>query len=137
MRFARTVAFAATLPLAASAGAQTCGDGLGGGKRTVENSHYIVAYATTPAAIEINRHFVVEFAVCPRGGARPPQAVRIDAHMPEHRHGMNYRPGVTVLRPGTYRAEGLLLHMPGRWELTFDVVTGNATERLSSTMRVE
>ena len=137
MRFARSFAFAATLPFAAIAYAQACGEGLGGGKRIVENGHYIVAYATTPAAIEINRHFVVDFVVCPRGGARSPQSVRIDASMPEHRHGMNYRPGVTVLRPGTYRAEGLLFHMPGRWDLTFDVVAGNATERLTSTMRVE
>jgi len=30
---------------------------------------------------------VLEFAVCPT-----PQSVRVDAWMPEHRHGMNYRP---------------------------------------------
>jgi hypothetical protein len=50
---------------------------------------------------------------------------------------MNYRAGVTVVKPGTYRAEGLLFHMPGRWDLTFDVVSGNSVERLASVIRVE
>ena len=57
--------------------------------------------------------------------------------MPEHRHGMNYRPEVTQISPGVYRAEGLLFHMPGRWDLTFDIVTGGTTQRLAATLHVE
>jgi hypothetical protein len=34
---------------------------------------------------------------------------------------MNYRPTVEARGDGRYRASGLLLHMPGRWQLTFAV----------------
>jgi len=127
-------AFALAVPLPA---APTCGSDLAGSRHTVENTHYTVAYATTPDPIPVGQHFVVDFAVCTHAGAKLPQAVRVDATMPEHKHGMNYRPGVTTVRPGTYRAEGLLFHMPGRWDLTFDLVAGNATERITQTLRLE
>ena len=32
---------------------------------------------------------------------------------------------------GRYRAEGLLFHMPGRWEVAFDVRAGEESERLT------
>jgi hypothetical protein len=128
--------FSAALSAAACA-AQPCGGDLGGTRHLIENARYAVAYTTAPDPIHVGQHFVVEFAVCARDGAKPADSVRVDANMPEHKHGMNYRPGVTTVRPGTYRAEGLLFHMPGRWELTFDVVAGNTTERMSETIRLE
>ncbi len=137
MTAAHGAAFAVAWLAASSAAAQSCGDTIAGDRRLVESSRYVVAYATRPDPIAVGRHFVVDFAVCPRDGAKPPQSVRVDANMPEHKHGMNYRAGVTVIRAGAYRAEGLLFHMPGRWDLTFDVVAGNTIERLSSTIRVE
>jgi hypothetical protein len=117
--------------------AQPCGEKLAGAKRTIENSRYVIAYVTVPEPIVVGQHFVVDFAVCPLEGAAVPQAVRVDANMPEHRHGMNYRAGVVGAGPGLYRAEGLLFHMRGRWDLTFDVVTAGKTERLASTLRIE
>jgi YtkA-like protein len=86
-----------------------------------------------PARGERGReHFVLEFAVCPA-----PESVRVDAWMPEHRHGMNYRPTVARLGDGRYRAEGLMLHMAGRWELVFDVRSGDSVERLTQSIRLE
>jgi hypothetical protein len=43
---------------------------------------------------------------------------------------MNYRPTVTTAGAGRFRAEGLMFHMPGAWELTFDVVAADGTERV-------
>lgn len=120
-----------------AAPAHACGEALRGERRTIENSRYTVAYGTNPAPIEVGRHFVVDFAVCPRAGAPAPQDVRVDATMPEHRHGMNYRASVVRSPAGAYRAEGMLFHMPGRWDLSFDLVAGNRTDRLIGTMRVE
>jgi YtkA-like len=117
--------------------AAPCGSTLPGDKRLLENARYQVAYRTEPQTVPVGTHFVVDFAVCPRGKAAAPTAVRVDANMPDHRHGMNYRPQVTTIGPGVYRAEGLLFHMPGRWDLTFDIVAGNATQRLASTLRIE
>jgi hypothetical protein len=38
---------------------------------------------------------------------------------------------------GRYRAEGLMFHMPGRWEFVFDVRAGGRTERLLRSVRIE
>ncbi|HEV8109104.1 MAG TPA: cytochrome-c peroxidase, partial [Burkholderiales bacterium] len=56
--------------------------------------------------------------------------------MPEHRHGMNYAPTVKALAPGRWRAEGLMFHMPGRWELVFEVTANGATDRLVTTYQL-
>jgi hypothetical protein len=134
----RLPALLAAAALATSAhAAGTCGGSLAGHAHAIESSRYVVAYVTAPDPVSVGQHFTVDFAVCPRGDVAAPQSVRIDATMPEHRHGMNYRPGVTVTSPGVYRAEGMLFHMPGRWDVTFDVVTASRTERLTSTLRVE
>jgi hypothetical protein len=67
--------------------------------------------------ITVGRHFALEVQVCPSTAV----LTRLDAVMPEHRHGMNYRPSVKALGEGRWRVEGLLFHMPGRWELRIDV----------------
>ena len=134
MRLLLPVAFCL---VASHAAAQACGDALPASRRSVDGANYVVVYATKPGPIVVGEHFVVDFAVCPRAGGARPRSVRIDATMPEHRHGMNYRAAVAELAPGRYRAEGLLFHMPGRWEITFDVVADGATERLASTLSVE
>ena len=51
--------------------------------------------------------------------------------MPDHRHGMNYRPAVTLDGlSGT--AEGLMFHMPGRWQLILDVRGAAGRETLTA-----
>ncbi len=137
MNFIRCVIVYGALFSAGTHAADPCGSTLPGDKRVLENARYQIAYRTDPQTVPVGMHFVVDFAVCPRGKAATPTAVRIDANMPDHRHGMNYKPVVTKTSPGVYHAEGLLFHMPGRWDLTFDVVTGNTTQRLASTLRVE
>ena len=41
--------------------------------------------------------------------------------MPEHRHGMNYKPEISAMGDGLYEGRGFLFHMPGRWEITVSV----------------
>ncbi len=76
-----------------------------------------LAWQLHTPTIKVGRHFALDIQLCPAGAA----LLRVDAQMPEHRHGMNYRPSLKQLAPGQWRAEGLLFHMPGRWELVFDV----------------
>ena len=61
----------------------------------------------------------------------------VDAAMPEHGHGMNRVPSVAALGDGRFRAEGLLFHMPGRWEIYFDVTRGAITERAQADVELE
>jgi hypothetical protein len=94
----------------------------------------VLLFRTVPAPIEVGRHFAVEAIVCT---TPDPHGLRVDAQMPEHRHGMNYRPTVAATGAGRYRAEGLLFHMPGRWQLLFDVNRGGRTERLATDIVLE
>jgi hypothetical protein len=103
----------------------------GGGAQRIESPRHVVLYRASPEP-RVGEHFALEFAVCPA-----PEGVRVDATMPEHRHGMNYRPTVTAQGGGRYRAQGLMFHMAGRWELVFEVRTGGATERLAQSLRLE
>ena len=125
--------------VAASAGlacglAHACGDP---GDKLASGAHYTIAYRTVPSPIVTGEHFAIDITVCPLGDAPLPRAVRVDASMPAHRHGMNYRPTVIAKGRGRYRAEGLLFHMNGRWEIAFDVVTAGASERVTSAWVIE
>ena len=114
--------------------AHACGNP---GDQLANGSQYTIAYRTSPAPIKVGEHFALDLTVCPVGKAPAPRHVRVDASMPEHRHGMNYRPTVVAKGAGRYRAEGLLFHMDGRWQIAFDVVTGNATERITSAVDLQ
>lgn len=83
----------------------------------VEGEGVQVAWNVEAPPIAVGRAFALQGRVCPAGA----RLLRVDATMPEHRHGMNYRPQVAVQPEGGWRAQGLLWHMPGRWELRFDV----------------
>ena len=91
---------------------------------------YTVYFRTMPPPA-VARHFAVLFSVC---GPATPDSVTVDARMPSHGHGMNYRPTVTALGNGRYRAEGLMFHMPGEWELSFVVQQADASERITYTV---
>ena len=116
--------------------ARACGDALEGARR-IESERYVLAYRTVPRDIPLGRHFSVEMEVCAKPGAPVPESVRIEAVMPEHGHGMNYRPKAESAGKGRYRFTGLMLHMPGTWRLTFDLFQGARRTRLTEDVRVE
>jgi hypothetical protein len=103
----------------------------------IESKKYALAYRTQPEKVVIGQHFVVELALCAKEGAAAPESVRVDAFMPEHRHGMNYKTVVTSTGAGKYRAEGLMFHMPGRWEYIFEVRAAGATERVTASVALQ
>jgi hypothetical protein len=117
----------------AGAQAQTCGADLAGAK-ALEASSHTLKFRTEPAKIAVGRHFAVEVVVCPKSGSADAAQVKIDAHMPDHRHGMNYKPTIKTLGGGRFRADGMMFHMPGRWEFLFDIEGKNGSERLTSSM---
>ena len=102
------------------------------GKR-IESERVALSYRTTPSPIVIGQHFTLELAVCAKQAVPAKDRVKLDAHMPEHRHGMNYRPEMKRLGAGRYRSEGWLFHMPGRWEFVFEL----GAERLTDSVRIE
>ena len=130
---ARFLAAAALASAIAPAVAQDC---KAPGTR-VESERYVVVWRTTPAKIAVGKHFSVDALVCAKGQGASSTGLRVDATMPEHRHGMNYRPTVAAKGPGRYVAEGLMFHMPGRWQLVFDVEGKGGTDRLATDILLE
>lgn len=96
-----------------------------------------VAFMPRPSPPPVGQHFNVDFVICAASPVRRDTAIQVDADMPAHRHGMNYRATVSTLRPGVYRAEGLMFHMPGRWRMIFDVPIEGRTLRLTREIEVQ
>lgn len=91
---------------------------------------YVIAFATTPDPAPLAAPFALDAVVC---GPRGPYAgaLRVDADMPLHRHGMNYAPTVTSAASGRFRADGMLFHMPGAWRFKFVLETEAGPVRLA------
>lgn len=64
-------------------------------------------------------------------------SLSVDAGMPEHMHGMNVQPKITQMKDGSFLVEGMLFHMPGRWELYFDITRNGVTERAQTEINLE
>jgi hypothetical protein len=140
VKLARVLALAgsaAAAPALAVAG-PACGADLRGAMRGLaESERYAVAFAPQGRPIAVGRHFSLELAVCPRAQAAMPSTIKVDADMPAHQHGMNYRASVKALGAGRYRADGLMFHMPGRWRFIFDLAVDGTTVRLTREVDVE
>jgi hypothetical protein len=95
-----------------------------------------IAFVPRSLPVPVGRHFDIDFVICGvaiRDGA----AVAVDADMPAHRHGMNYRTRVEALPGGVFRAHGLMFHMPGTWRVIFDVPLEGRTLRLTRELEVQ
>ena len=91
-----------------------------------------LSYQLKPNEIRTGQPFAMTITVC-GPDARPfTGTLQVDAVMPAHRHGMNYRPTVRRLEPGVYRADGMLFHMRGHWQFRFALGADNGTVRLAA-----
>jgi hypothetical protein len=90
-----------------------------------------VAYRWDPAQLKVGQFFAAEVVACRAPGPDPVVEIAIDATMPAHGHGMNYRPAAERTSEGRFRFKGLMLHMPGTWRLTFDLIQEARRTRLT------
>ena len=123
MTRAATVLAAGLLLVARSPAAVACEPALAATAQRVEGAHYVLAWRTAEP-IRQGEFFALDVAVCRKNGGAVPSTLRVDARMPAHQHGMNYRPTGAATGDGRFAARGLMLHMPGAWELAFDVNPG-------------
>jgi hypothetical protein len=87
--------------------------------------------------IPMAKHFALEVQLCDKGSVSSARLHKVDATMPEHKHGMNYRPVITPLGGGRFRVEGMMFHMAGRWELVFEAQAGKETTRFAHDVQIE
>ena len=101
---------------------------------------YFVTYNSEPAVIPQNEPFAVEVRVfLDEAHTRPAPGIELalDARMPQHGHGMRREPRVERLGEGHYHVDGIQFHMPGYWELYFDLTQGAVTERAQDSLTVD
>ena len=96
----------------------------------VFSDHYMIAFRPEPMRIEVGEPFALLFNVCTKNG-NSAELVAVDAQMPEEKQGMKTKPTIVAAGDGRYRAEGMMFHRPGRWELAIDVRAGEESERLT------
>lgn len=102
-----------------------------------EKSGLTLSWRFAPSVPKIGEFFVVEFAVCDRAGLVGAEALRVDAQMPAHRHGMNFQPRIVATGTNSFRAEGMMFHMPGKWQLAFERRAPAGAARLTADVEIE
>ncbi len=97
------------------------------GKGTDGKYHFKVTFK--PAVPGLNEMFKAETLVTDAATGKPVTGLKfkLDATMPEHRHGMMTKAQHKELGEGIYQSEGMKLHMPGSWEIRADA-KGDAGE---------
>jgi len=108
------------------------------GFRRLKTADAEIAYRWDPAELKVGQFFAAEVVACrTAGGPEPVGQIAIDATMPAHGHGMNYRPKAERVETGHHRFSGLMLHMPGTWHITFDLIQGGKRFRLTHEVKLE
>lgn len=133
-------ACSAGLALAASTAQAGCGDGLPAERlQRAGTGGWTLAFASSAWPVPVGEFFALDVVACPPGAVAVPAGdgtLAVDATMPAHRHGMNYRARVQPLGPGRWRVDGLMFHMPGLWRLSFELGSGSTTRRITHDIEV-
>lgn len=98
-----------------------------GREGATEGGGVVVTWEPAPDPIPLNAPFALNLrlrAADPASALPQDLAVKVDAGMPGHGHGMTVRPETTRNADGTFTAKGLLFHMPGAWEIAVKVTRG-------------
>lgn len=91
---------------------------------TSVGGRYVVCWRAESGALPRNQDCALEVWVFEDGKPVPGLVISVRGWMPEHGHGMLRVPRTIDQGDGSYRVEGVLLHMRGRWQLAFDLLRG-------------
>ena len=134
----------AIVALLASCVAENAGAGPkpweGGTALASNDGAWKVVYKVENGPVKRGEPFTIDAWVFGADAPETPRAdvsLAVDAAMPQHGHGMNRVPHTEGPKAGRFRIDGLLFHMPGKWELYFDVARGALVERAQADVEVE
>lgn len=86
----------------------------------------------TQAALEVSKQATVNAILC--GDVSKVSSFKLDASMPEHGHGTNYTPSVSIDQQSqntiNYNVDGVVLHMPGNWQWDIEIQDDAGSEVL-------
>ena len=109
----------------------------------------VTALVRSQQEIEVGEAFDVTIELCEPGQV---ELLEVDATMPAHGHGMNYKAELSTISGsgdsvsgsdtgtavgGSYRAQGLLFHMPGEWQWSLKVRVADQLQTLTAVTTVK
>lgn len=106
-------------------------------RQQTQGAGYTLVFTPNVWPVPVGHHFNLVLVVCPPTGVAALASVAVDADMPTHRHGMNYRTTVRARGDGQFAVEGLMFHMPGRWRFIFDIATDTQVVRITHEVDVQ
>ena len=89
---------------------------------------FVVCWRPLSGEVPRNEDFVLEAWIFEDGRPVIGAQLTVQGRMPEHGHGMLRAPRTIAQGDGSYRVEGMLLHMRGHWQLLFDVGRGSQSD---------
>jgi hypothetical protein len=122
-----------------AAAQETAGCSVSGGDGAIilEGAKHTASVEPDPQEIGIGPVFAADIIVCAEDGTPFEGEVFINATMPAHGHGMNTAAAVTKLGPGRFRAEGLMFHMPGQWQIEIQLSGGDGDDTMQAGLTVD
>lgn len=89
---------------------------------------YLVCWRSLTGQVPRNQDFELEVWVLRDGEPVRDALLGVSAWMPDHAHGMLRQVRPEARGDGSFRVEGMLLHMRGHWQLRFDVLEDALSE---------
>lgn len=103
---------------------------------STDGSDLVAGVDLKPEEIKIGQPFGFHISVC-ASNVVDITKLKVDATMPAHKHGMNYEPSLKHLSGNSFRADGLVFHMPGTWEVELRAWQGEQDSRMAFTVDVK
>ncbi len=99
-----------------------------------QSGRYHIEFSPSITDMPLNQYFDLEVLV--KGTTQQPLSHSIsltfDAGMKAHNHGMNVKPIIKRLGKDKFKIEGVLLHMPGKWFIRFNLFRGAMSDHAES-----
>ena len=104
-----------------------------------DGGSFRIRWASSPQPLPFNEYFELLIEVQLTADSQDSNPLWLDVHalMPEHAHGMNTQPKIQALDDGRFIVKGMLFHMAGSWELSFDVAKGRIREQAKTRLQVD
>jgi hypothetical protein len=103
----------------------------------MHSDDHAIALAADPPDIAIGRIFAADIIACRSDGTPFDGEMSLNASMPAHGHGMNNAAQIRRIGPGRYRAEGLMVHMPGLWRIQLQLSDEGSGDDLEAEVSVQ
>lgn len=81
------------------------------------------------APLAINQIHSWQIRILDENGIAIQPEMKLSGGMPEHNHGLPTAPAITAtLDNGNYLLEGMRFHMPGHWQLLFEITVNGSMQ---------